>query len=307
MNEHERYKQAFAKLDTRVTPAQIRALAEAEKGAITMKHRKPLRTFLIAAAVVLLLAGTVAAAGYYAGWLTTALPNAEEESEFLEKTVEPDASVELCGQRWTVNKVLAEGSQIYVQYTLERLDGGLIPEDWWEEHTVSWTACLLDANGYVQAITGADAIVSQDFSDPAKVVVLCNDDFDFDEEINWENASLRLYAMDTNAVYDYDDRYGTEVCTVPVEAPTYRDAVLEDGKAIRFGKVTVELALDLTNEAYSELAQAGKRGVYLSDGTFVGISESHKRDERVHMCLDAIIDPNDVTAFAFGGVTYKVS
>ena len=33
MTEHERYKQAFAALDTGLSPAQIRAAAEAGKGA----------------------------------------------------------------------------------------------------------------------------------------------------------------------------------------------------------------------------------------------------------------------------------
>ena len=199
MNEHERYKEAFANLDTRVTPEQIRALAEAEKGVSNMKTRKPMRTLLIAAVVVLLLAGTVAAAGYYAGWLTPALSNAEEESEFLEKTVEPDASVEVCGERWTVNKVLAEGSQVFAQFTMERLDGAQITDGWWDDFTGFWWVYLLDAEGNIQTKTGSSVVCSEDSSDPAKRVMIWDFNLDFrGKEPKWENASIKIIMQDVD-------------------------------------------------------------------------------------------------------------
>lgn len=307
MNEHERYKEAFANLDTRVTPEQIQALAEAEKGVSTMKTRKPIRTLLIAAVVVLLLAGTVAAAGYYAGWLTPALANAEEESEFLEKTVEPDASVEVSGERWTVNKVLAEGSHVFMEYTRERLDGSPVPEDW-PEKCSGWVMYLLDAEGQVQGTAHSSHGVSFDTSNPAKPVEVRSFTIDFGEkEPNWENATLKICM---------DDKIEREnqpaVYTLPVEEPSYREATLENGDRVRIGKISMLLysdmpmVTDITGQAYFDLACAGKPGLILSDGTIAAIDGATILDY-LDMRLAEIIDPNDVTAFTIGGVTYPIS
>lgn len=303
MNEHERYKQAFAKLDTQVTPAQIRALAEAEKGEITMKRRRPLRVALIAALIVLLLAGTVTAAGIRGGWLLPALSNAGIDSELLEKVMHPAVSTTVGSERWTIDELLIEGNVIFLQYTRESLDGSPIPE---HAEQVDWLPYLLDETGmHLSDTWSSTGYLTDDTGDPSRRVELRSIEFYLEgQEPDWAHAKVLLYLDDGSLLPKL-------MYTAPVGTPLYRNAVLADGTPVKIGCVSMELdPTTITRDLDASYS------VILSDGTEfdcsggMGIASPElglEPGSTVQIELRRIIDPDAVVAIAINGVRYPVS
>lgn len=303
MNEHERYKEAFARLDTRVTPAQIRALAEAEKGEITMKRRRPLRVALIAALIVLLLAGTVTAAGIRGGWLLPALSNAGIDSELLEKVMHPAVSTTVGSERWTIDELLIEGNVIFLQYTRESLDGSPLPEF---AEQVDWLPYLLDETGmHLSDTWSSTGYLTDDTVDPSRRVELRSIEFYLDgQEPDWANAKVLLYLDDGSLLPKL-------MYTAPVGTPLYRNAVLADGTPVKIGRVSMELdPTTITRDLDASYS------VILSDGTEfdcsggMGVASPKlglEPGSTVQIELRRIIDPDAVVAIAINGVRYPVS
>jgi len=303
MNEHERYKQAFAKLDTQITPAQILALAEVEKGETKMKHRRPLRIALVAALIVLLLAGSVTAAGVRGGWLLPALSNAGVDRALLEKVMHPAVSATVGKEHWTVDELLIEGNVIFMQYTRESLDGSPLPEF---PEDVHWTPYLLDENGMrLSNVQGSTGYLADDTGDPSRRVELMSFDFYLDgQEPDWEHASLMLYLDDGSL-------FPKLMFSAPVGTPLYRSAALEDGTPVKIGRFTMELdPTGITRDLDASYA------VILSDGTEFDCSDGMgiaspelglEPGSTVQINLRRIIDPDAVVAIAINGVCYPIS
>ena len=303
MNEHERYRQAFAALDTRVTPDQIRALAEAGKGEHTVKHKKTIRIVLIAAAVVLLLTGTVAAAGIRGGWLLPVLSNAGMDSELLEKVMHPAVSATVGNERWTVDELLMEGNVVLMQYTRESLDGSPLPpfpED------VHWTPYLMDGNGMrMSDVQGSTSYPAEDTGNPSRRVELIGFDFYLDgREPDWENATLMLYLDDGSL-------FSRLMFSAPIGTPLIRTAALDDGTPVKLGRFTLELdPTGITRDMDAAFA------VVLNDGTVVdgrsgcGVASPGAGLEpgyTVQVMLRQIIDPDAVSAVQINGKVWPIS
>ena len=308
MTEHERYRQAFANLDTRVTPEQVRAAAEAGKGEIIMKHRRPLRLVLIAAAVLILLVGSVAAAGISQGWLLPALSNAGVDNALLEKVMHPAVSADVGNERWTVDELLIEGNHVFMQYTRESLDGSPLPEI---AEGGDWALYLMDENGIRRNdVQGSTGYLTDDAGDPARRVELEGFElYSEGEEPDWEHTTLLIY-LDRDWIGR--TRLRTLIYSAPVEAPLYREAALEDGRTVKLGRFSLEL--DPTGLA-ADLQPETDFSVLLSDGTEVkgGISSGVASPELglisgepVRVVFRQIIDPEAVTAIRVNGETYPV-
>ena len=310
MTEHERYRQAFDALDTGVTPDQVRAAAEAGKGDTIMKLRRPLRLVLIAAAVLVLLIGSVTAAGVRGGWLLPALSNAGVDPEFLEKVMHPAVSTTVGNERWTVDELLIEGSDVLMQITRESLDGSPIPE-FPEGHT-GWRLCLMDADGIqMNGGLGGGRYLTDDTGNPARRVELWHFDLFLDKtKPDWENTTLLLYL-------DKDWIGSTQIpklmYSAPVGEPLYRNAVLEDGRSVQIGRFTLEL--DPTGLA-DGLDTTSSCSVLLSNGTEItggfsgGIASPElglMPGEPVHVVFQEVFDPTDVIAIRIDGMTYPLS
>ena len=303
MNEHERYKQAFAKLDTQVTPAQIRALAEAEKGEPTMKRRRLLRVALIAALIVLLLAGSVTAAGIRGGWLLPALSNAGVDSELLKKVMHPAVSATVGQERWTIDELLIEGNVIYMQYTRESLDGSPLPEF---PEDVHWTPYLLDENGmHLSDTQGSTGYLTDDTGDPSRRVELMSFDFYLNgREPDWAHASVLLY-LDDGSIFP------KLMYTAPAGTPLYRNAVLADGTPVKIGRVSMELdPTGITRDLNASYTVILSDGTEFDCGGGMGIASPEQGLEpgsTVQIELRRIIDPDAVVAIAINGVCYPIS
>lgn len=303
MNEHERYKEAFARLDTRVTPAQIRALAEAEKGEITMKRRRPLRVALIAALIVLLLAGTVTAAGIRGGWLLPALSNAGIDSELLEKVMHPAVSATVGKERWTIDELLIEGNVIFLQYTRESLDGSPIPE---HAEQVDWLPYLLDETGmHLSDTWSSTGYLTDDTGDPSRRVELRSIEFYLDgQEPDWANAKVLLYLDDGSLLPKL-------MYAAPVGTPLYRNALLADGTPVKIGRVSMELdPTGITRDLDASYTVILSDGTEFDCGGGMGIASPElglEPGSTVQIELRRIIDPDAVVAIAINGVRYPVS
>ena len=302
MTERERYKQAFAALDTGLSPAQIRAAAEAGKGALTMKHRRPLRIVLIAALVVLLLAGSVTAAGISVGWLLPALSNAGVDPVLLEKVTHPAVSAKVGNERWTVDELLIEGNTVFMQYTRESLDSSPLPEHPKRAH---WLLYWMDGDGTrLNDGQGGTGYVTEDSGDPARRVELQSFDFLLDgREPDWENTTLLLY-LDSGSLFP------KLMFSAPAGTPLYRNAVLEDGTPVRIGRFTLELdPTGITRDMDASFA------VILADGTVVdssGTSGIESPEQglvpgyTLQISLRQIIDPAQVVALRINGTSCPV-
>lgn len=303
MNEHERYRQAFAALDNRVTPAQIRALAEAGKGEHKMKRNKTLRVALIAALIVLLLTGTVTAVGIRGGWLLPLLSNAGVDPELLEKAASPAVSVTVGNERWTVDELLSEGRIVLFQYTRESLDGSPLPE---MPEGVRWQLYLMDEDDILlNDNQGSTNYPTADSGEPTRRVELesheiyCNG-----REPDWEHVTLLLYLEGASPLPRL-------VYTAPAGTPRSRVASLENGTPVRIGRFTLELdPSSVTRDADASFAAV------LNDGTEVegrggsGVASPETGFEpgyTVQITLSQIIEPDDVAAIEIGGVQYPIS
>ena len=303
MNEHERYRQAFAPLDTRVTPDQIRALAEAGKGDYTVKHKKPIRIVLIAAAVVLLLTGTVTATGIRGGWLLPVLSNAGVDSELLEKVMHPAVSATVGIERWTVDELLMEGNVVLIQYTRESLDGSPLPpfpED------VRWTPYLMDGNGMrVSDVQGSVSYPTEDTGNPSRCVELMGFDFYLNgREPNWEDATLMLYLDDGSP-------FSKLMFSAPVGTPRRRVAALENGTPVQIGRFTLELdPTEITRDMDAAFAVVMSDGAVVEGREMASVASPETGLEpgyTVQVTLSQIIDPDAVVAIEIGGVQYPIS
>lgn len=303
MTNHERYKEAFAKLDTGVTPAQIRALAEDGKGEPIMKHKRALHIALIAALAVLLLAGTVTAAGVSGGWLLPALSNAGVDSALLEKVMHPAVSATVGNERWTVDELLIEGNVVYMQYTRQSLDGSPIPQ---QQEGADWLLYWMDADGTSLSDTqGSTGYLTDDNGDPSRRVELRSFECCLNgREPDWEHTTLLLYL-------DNASLFPRLMYSAPVGTPLYRTAALEDGTPVKIGRLTLELdPTEITRAMDADYA------VILSDGTEIvcggGMGTASPQQgltpgSTVQLCLPRIIDPAAVTALRIGGETYPIT
>ena len=309
MTEHERYKQVFAALDTGVTPDQVRAAAEAGKGEKTMKHRRALRLVLIAAAVLILLVGSVAAAGISQGWLLPALSNAGVDSALLDKVMHPAVSTVVGDERWTVDELLVEGNHVFLQYTRESLDGSPIPD---HPEGGDWVLFLMDKDGIrMNDAQGSTGYLTDDTGDPARrVELMCFDLWLEGQEPDWENTSLLVY-LDKDWIGR--TRLRKLMYSAPVGEPLYRKAVLEDGRPVQIGRFSLEL--DPTGLAEA-LTPETVFSVLLSDGTEIrgGISEGVASPELglvpgkpVSIVFRQILDPDSVVALKIGAATYPLA
>lgn len=303
MTEHERYTEAFARLDTGVTPAQVRALAELRKGTITMKHRRPLRIVLIAALVLLLLAGSVTAAGVSGGWLLPALSNAGMNSALLEKVMHPAVSATVGNERWTVDELLIEGNTVFIQYTRESLDGSPLPE---HPEGADWLVYWMDADGTnLSDMEGSTGYVTEDSGDPTRQVELRSFDFYLDgREPDWEHTTLLLY-LDKGALFP------RLMFSAPVGTPLYRSAALEDGTPVKIGRFTLELdPTGITRNMDADFAVVLADGTTVEGGGASGIDSPEQGlvpDCTLQISLRQIIDPAEVTALVINGVSYPLT
>lgn len=303
MTEHERYRQAFAKLDTGVTPAQVRALAEAGKGEPIMKHRRPLRITLIAAATLLLLAGSVAAAGISGGWLLPALSNAGVAPELLEKVMHPVVSATVGNERWTVDELLIEGNTVFMQYTRESLDGSPLPE---HPKGADWLVYLMDGSGTsLSDVQGSTGYLTEDSGDPSRQVELRSFEFYLNgTEPDWEHATLLLYL-------DKGSPFPKLMYSAPAGTPLYRSAVLEDGTPVKIGRFTVELdPTGITRDPDAECAVILADGTVVEGGFGMGVAAPEiglAPGYTIQISLPQIIDPDDVAALVLEGVTCPVT
>lgn len=303
MTEHEQYRQAFAALDTGVTPAQIRALAKVGKGAPVMKHKKPLRIALIAAAVLLLLVGSVAAAGISGGWLLPALSNAGVDPALLEKVMHPAVSAAVGEERWTVDELLIEGNTVFMQYTRESLDGSPLPE---HPEQGDWLLYWMDGDGTelsdVQSSTG---YLTEDSGDPSRRTELRSFELYLNgREPDWENATLLLYL-------DKGSLLPRLMFSAPVGTPLSRSAVLENGTPVKLGRFTVELdPTALTRDMDAVFAVVLADGSVIEGGSGMGVAAPESglsAGYTVQITLPQIIDPAAVTALRVDGVDYPVT
>ena len=296
-------QEAFAKPDTLAAPMQPRGLSEAQKGGNNMKNRKPLRIALIAAVVVLLLAGTVTAAGIRGGWLLPALSNAGVDSELLEKVMHPAVSATVGNERWTVDELLIEGNTVFMQYTRESLDGSPLPHF---PEDVHWTPYLLDEIGMrVSSVQGCTGYLTEETGDPTRRTQLLGFDFYLDgEEPDWENATLMLY-LDNGSLFP------RLMFSAPVGTPLYRSAALEDGTPVKLGRFTLELdPTGITRNMEACFGVILTDGTTVNGGTGAGIASPEQGLESGHtvqVTLTQIIDPNEVAALVIDGVRYPVS
>lgn len=303
MTEHERYRQAFAALDTEVTPDQVRALAEVGKGEPIMKHRRPLRIALIAAAALLLLAGSVTAAGVSGGWLLPALSNAGVNSALLEKVMHPAVSATVGNERWTVDELLIEGNTVFMQYTRESLDGSPLPE---HPEGADWLVYLMDENGTsLSDMKGGTGYVTEDSGDPSRRVELRSFDFYLDgREPDWEHTTLLLY-LDKGALFP------RLMFSAPVGTPLYRSAALEDGTPVNIGRFTLELdPTGITRNMDADFAVVLADGTTVEGGGASGIVSPEQGlvpGYTLQISLRQIINPAEVTALVIDGVVYSVT
>ena len=304
MTEHERYKQAFASLDTRVTPAQIRALAEAGKGETTMKHRRPLRIAMIAALIALLLTGTVTAAGIRGGWLLPVLSNIGVDSALLEKVMHPAISAEVGNERWTVDELLIEGNVIVMQYTRESLDGSPIQPT---AEDADWQLYLMDGNGMALSdISSSSTSRAEDGNTRSRLTELrCFEFYLNGEEPDWENTSLMLYLAGTSL-------FPKLMFTAPAGTPVYKNAVLENGTPVRIGRFTLELDLTaMTRSMDADVSLVLDDGIVIPcTGGSMGVASPGGGLEpgyTTQFTLPQVIDPNTVTAIQIDGVTMPIS
>ena len=303
MTEHERYRQAFAALDTEVTPDQVRALAEVGKGEPIMKHRRPLRIALIAAAALLLLAGSVTAAGVSGGWLLPALSNAGVDSALLEKVMHPAVSATVGSERWTVDELLIEGNTVFMQYTRESLDGSPLPA---HPEGTDWLVYLMDENGTsLSDMKGGTGYPTQDSGDPSRRVELRSFEFYLNgREPDWAHATLLLYLNKGSLLPKL-------MFSAPVGTPLYRQAVLEDGTPVRIGRFTLELdPTGITRSMDTSIAVVLANGATIESGGASGIIEPENGlvpGNTLEIRLGRIIDPADVVALQIGGVVYSVT
>lgn len=308
MTNQERYRQALAGLDTGVTPEMVRAAAEAGKGARNMKHRNPLRLALIAAAVVVLLVGSVAALGISEGWLLPALSNAGVDSALLEKVMRPAVSATVGNERWTVDELLVEGDHAFMQYTRESLDGSPLPEF---PQGGDWSLCLMDQKGIRRNDSlGTTGYSTQDTGDPARRVELMGFDVYLEgQEPDWENTRVLLY-LDRDWIGN--TRIRKLMYSAPAGEPLYRQATLEDGRPVKIGRFSLELDPTGLGE---DLGTETVFSLLLSDGTEVlggsagGVASPELGGipgTKVSVTLQQIIDPAAVTALRINGRTYPL-
>lgn len=303
MTEHEQYKEAFAALDTGVTPAQVRALAEAGKGDSMRTLKKPLRIVLIAAVVILLLTGTVAAVGVSGGWLLPALSNAGVDSALLEKVIHPAVSATVGNERWTVDELLIEGNTAFLQYTRESLDGSPLPE---HPEGADWLLYWMDGDGTnLSDVQGSTSYLTEDGGDPTRRVELRSFEFYLDgREPDWENTTLLLY-LDSGSLFP------KLMFSAPAGTPLYRQVALEDGTPVRIGRFTLELdPTGITRDVNASFAVVLADGTVIEGGLGMGVAAPETglaQGYTLQISLPRIIDPAEVSALVIDGVSYPLT
>ena len=306
MTRQEQYKQACEALQPEVTAEDIYQRAEREE---TGRHRRRAYLPALVAAVLVLLIGSVAAAGIAGGWLTPLVQNAEDYPGF-EDTVEfYDSTVEFNGIQYTLDKVLAENNSVFFQVTAKAEPDKLAK-------MMPFSYFAFEGNwlpGYEQFGFNGTSRRLDDGSDPSVQVILYYADLDVPKSDS-AGRQLRLMLRDPE----------TGECAPWAEFTTndgaVREVTLIDGSIAELGSFSLQIRGNAFFRIWEEYPRADDDlgGVILKDGTVVhfiagggtgtdainGIAvEEDGLENDLYECA---VDPYDIVQIYYGDLHYKI-
>lgn len=296
--------------------------------------RKYLPRLIIAAAVIVTLVISVAAAGY-AGWLDQWLNTNSDPQYFKDNTQYPNVEGSTEGISVTLDKFLCDGAYVYYQVTLQS-DNGFSSESYWElVHTeIAYTQPIAyidpetqtERYDYGPGGAGADCRLD-DGSNPKVRTYAVR--YALNGYKKYDNCSLVLCISREPIKEEVDAAFPDGVALVellryefkPVDN-VLREAALEDGTKIRINSLGVGIQgyeffgwADENGNYKIGTLDATVCGVVLKDGTRLNfLTSTLGYDERCsseeywnNSPLPEVINPEDVVAIFTEDAVYPLS
>lgn len=320
MTEHEQYRLAFSALQTQTTPDQILQRAEQAKGVITVKRKL---IPILAAAILLLLMGTVAAAEMQTHWLSKLLGNVESHPEISENIENPGVSNTVDGTTYSIDRLLAEGRTVYWQLTKTRRDGAPVEPI---EAGESPILILKDGAGLDLPIGFSVAVRRlDDGSNPSTCTLLYQATVTAPELSGEALAGMTLSLTQTrNGRPSAADAAAGAVPVIPVlsletviRPYPLREATVAENIGLNIGRLCIEVqGLGLWGGDFETAAQnlSCDCALVLKDGrelpVYFSIEVNYSLPENAqwHIAdLPEIIDPQDAVALRVGDALYPIS